>query len=113
MGGQLNETEVQRAWDALVHEVIDAKEARPAVLSALVAAQQEEGRVLNAMQPFLWRGEPVPAGLLDELEDARAVVAERQRDLDAAIERVVVAQAAMKAGDLDKGPKSPKTKKGK
>lgn len=105
----MTEKEIQRAWDALVRDVIDAKASAVDAVRPLVLAQQAEANIRGEIQPFVFRGDPVPLHLRSALDQAIAEVGERQRSLDAANALVGEKQGHMKAGVLDdKKPKRDK-----
>jgi hypothetical protein len=80
---------LEAKWQALVLEVIDAKEAATAARERLVIAEQAIAKASLAEDP-------------DEFEVHPVVVAHREARVayEAAVVRVAAAAARMKAGDL-------------
>lgn len=96
----MDDPHVQRAWDTLVHEVVDAKDAVRVGVLELIEAEQALART----------GDLTPEVEVRAAE--KRVVAARD-GLSAANDSVVSAQQAMKAGVPGSDQVAPKPGKGK
>ena len=106
----MNEAQIQRAWDGLVQDVIEAKAERAAALGPLIAAEQAEAAIQARVLPFVYRGEAIPSHIVAELDNAAERVADARGSLVAKGKRIESTQRRMKAGvsDSETPPKKDK-----
>ena len=88
----------ETAWHTIVMGVVDAKAAAAELVKPLVEAEQEQAILAEDIGGRRFRGDEVSDLLLRKHAEASQRVDEARRAYEAAKDRIIDAQAAMKAG---------------